>query len=362
MIALSETGLGSVHGRTGPAARSAPVAAWLFTVAAFVLAMVVVGGATRLTGSGLSITQWKPLTGALPPLGDAAWQDLFQKYRATSQYRLINQGISLGEFKTLFWWEWAHRLLARGVGLVFIGPFIAFLALRRMPRRLTWPCVGLFALGGLQGLVGWWMVQSGLEGRAAVAPERLAIHLGVALILFIALIWTGLDAWAGPRDPSSARGSSTWGRGAVVLVGAVFLQCLMGALVAGNNAGLVDNDWPLMAGRFVPTDYWLDSLWSTVAHSRAAVQFNHRLAAYAILALAVGLWWTSLRSRLAPEGVRPLATLVVALVFLQATLGVLTLLGGVPLALALAHQANAVLLLAASVALAWRAAHAQTVL
>ena len=190
--------------------RSRPAAVWLFGVALLVLAMVVVGGATRLTGSGLSITQWKPVAGALPPMTAEAWARDFGLYRATPQYRLVNRGMSLGEFKFIFWWEWAHRLLGRLAGAAFAIPFVVFLAARRLPRRLIWRCGVLLGLGGCRALVGWWMVESGLEARIAVAPERLAIHLGLALLLLGALIWTGLEAWAG-RGPAPI-GVGTAGR------------------------------------------------------------------------------------------------------------------------------------------------------
>jgi cytochrome c oxidase assembly protein subunit 15 len=334
--------------------RSRPVALWLFATAALVFAMVVVGGATRLTGSGLSITEWKPVSGALPPLSEAAWLRHFHAYQAIPQYRLVNRGMSLGDFKVIFWWEWSHRLLGRLVGVVFAVPFVVFLAMRRMPRRLLWRCVVLFALGGLQGLVGWWMVQSGLETRISVAPERLATHLGLALILFCALIWTGLEAWSGQGRPGGQRRDG-WPLGAAIALAVVFLQCLLGALVAGNQAGLVDNDWPLMGGRVVPADYAHGGLWTTLAHSAPAVQFNHRLLAYAILAFVLTLAARALRSSRASPPIRAAAVALGLLVVAQAGLGVATLVTGVPIGMAIAHQAGAALVLAGAVVFAWRA-------
>ncbi|HEY2050062.1 MAG TPA: COX15/CtaA family protein [Caulobacteraceae bacterium] len=332
--------------------RSKPVAIWLFAVAAMVLAMVVVGGATRLTGSGLSITVWKPVTGAIPPLNAAAWADAFDRYRHSSQYRLINQGITLDQFKVLFWWEWAHRLLGRTIGLVFAAPFVAFVATRSLPRRLLGRCIALFALGGLQGLVGWWMVESGLEGRAAVEPERLATHLGVALILFSALVWTALEAWSGQ---ARGRRSEGWSLAGAIFAGGVFLQCLMGALVAGNHAGLIDGDWPLMAGRWLPEDYWQGGFWATFVHGLSAVQFNHRIVAYAVFAGSGALAVAAARARRAPAVIRLLAFAALADVCVQVALGIASLRLNVPLALALAHQANAVILLAIAVSFFWRA-------
>ena len=354
MIALPRASIAAPSSSLQLAGRSRAVAVWLFTVAAFVFMMVVVGGATRLTGSGLSITEWKPVAGALPPLSDGAWLEAFRKYQGTSQYHLVNQGISLGEFKFLFWWEWAHRLLGRWVGVVCAIPFAVFMILRRLPARLIGRGLVLFGLGGLQGLVGWWMVRSGLEGRVAVAPERLAIHLGLALLLLAALVWTGLEALAGPAG-ENGRPRSGWRFGAALFAVGVYLQCLIGALVAGNGGGLVDGDWPLMGGRFAPVDYWQGALWATLAHGRAAAQFNHRMIAYALLASGVVLLIAGARRPPGPKILYRLAIAAVALLFMQAGLGVATLRAGDPLWLALAHQANAALLLCLAVALAWRA-------
>jgi cytochrome c oxidase assembly protein subunit 15 len=324
-------------------------------MAALVLAMVVVGGATRLTGSGLSITEWKPISGAIPPLNDAAWQVEFHNYQRIPQYQYVNKGMSLAAFKGIYWWEWAHRLLGRLLGVVFAVPFVVFLAMRRLPRRLMWRCAVLFLLGGLQGFVGWWMVKSGLEGRVSVAPERLAIHLGLALILYCALIWTGWEAWAGasrPSYPSRLRAPT------LALAALVYVQCLLGALVAGNKAGLVDNDWPLMNGRLFPTDYRTGGPWRTLLHSQAAVQFNHRLVAYALIAAAIGLAFAALRGRHLSPVTRGLAAGLALAVAAQATLGIATLIMRAPLDLSALHQLGAALVLAIAVTLAWRARRA----
>ncbi|HEX3407310.1 MAG TPA: COX15/CtaA family protein [Caulobacteraceae bacterium] len=333
--------------------RSRPVALWLAGVALIVFCMVVVGGATRLTGSGLSITEWKPVSGVLPPLGAADWAKDFALYKATPQYRQVNAGMTLPEFKSIFWWEWSHRLLGRLAGAAFAIPFILFLALRQMPVRLIWRCAILLVLGGLQGLVGWWMVKSGLENRVSVAPERLATHLGLALILFCALIWTAMEAWSGQARLRGAR-AGAWGIAAFLFLGLVFFQALLGALVAGNHAGLIDNDWPLMNGYIFPPDYGGKTLWATLAHSQTAVQFNHRIVAYAVVIAAVGITGTGLNSRLLMGQSRALALAVGVVAVLQALLGVATLMTRVPLQLALAHQAGAAILLAVATALAWR--------
>ena len=333
--------------------RSRPVALWLAGVALIVFCMVVVGGATRLTGSGLSITEWKPVSGVLPPLSAADWAKDFALYKATPQYRQVNAGMTLPEFKSIFWWEWSHRLLGRLAGAAFAIPFVLFLALRQMPMRLIWRCAILLGLGGLQGLVGWWMVKSGLENRVSVAPERLATHLGLALILFCALIWTAMEAWSGQARARGAR-TGAWGVAAFLFLGLVFFQALLGALVAGNHAGLIDNDWPLMNGYIFPPDYAANGVRATLAHSQAAVQFNHRMVAYAVVIAAVGITGTGLNSRLLMGQSRGLALAVGVVAVLQALLGVVTLMTRVPLHLALAHQAGAAILLGVATALAWR--------
>jgi len=331
--------------------RSAPVAVWLFVVAALVLAMIVVGGATRLTDSGLSITEWKPVTGALPPLSAKDWADEFALYKEIPQYQQINRGMTLEAFQTIYWWEWSHRLLGRLVGAAFALPFAWFLIRKELPKRLIWRCIGLFALGGLQGAVGWWMVASGLSERVSVAPERLALHLGLAFALLGALVWTALDAWNGsPRQTITG----PWTRWAAALIGLIYLQILLGALVAGNDAGLVYNDWPLMNGALIPKDYAGPGLWATIAHSQGAVQLHHRLVAYLLtgagVALAVGAW----RSRYMNDGARVLALAVAASIGVQAILGVATLMLGVPLWLGIVHQVAAAIVLSLAVGFAWR--------
>ena len=331
--------------------RSRPVAVWLFIVAALVLAMVVVGGATRLTDSGLSITQWKPVTGALPPMSAQDWADEFALYKQIPQYQQVNKGMTLEAFKAIYWWEWSHRLLGRLVGAAFALPFAYFLIRRELPRRLIVRCMGLFVLGGLQGAVGWWMVASGLVDRVSVAPERLAIHLGLAFALLGALVWTALDAWSGaPRQTVP----SPWTRGAWALIGLIFFQILLGALVAGNDAGFVYNDWPLMNGALFPQDYANDGLWATLAHSQAAVQFNHRIVAYLLTIVGLAMAWVASRSRYLPAEAKLLVQATSAAIVLQALLGVVTLVAGVPVWLGMAHQVTAALVLSLAVAFGWR--------
>ncbi|QQQ18903.1 COX15/CtaA family protein [Brevundimonas vitis] len=334
--------------RLGRFSESKAVGAWLFACAGLVFAMVVVGGITRLTGSGLSITEWKPIMGAVPPLSSADWAEAFEKYRAIPQYQQVNAGMSLAEFQGIFWWEWIHRQLGRLIGLAFALPFAVFLLLRRMPHRLIWRCALLLALGGLQGAIGWWMVSSGLSERVDVAPERLATHLGLALALFAGLIWTGLEAWFGEEHSRSPGG---WSRGAALLLGAVFLQCLLGGLVAGAKAGMVYTDWPLMNGSFFPPADWsLGGL--TLLHDQALVQFNHRIVAYGLLLGATVYAVQAWRWRLA-EGLGTSAFVLAAVIWMQAVLGVVTLVHAVPISLGVLHQAGAAVVLAAATINLW---------
>lgn len=331
--------------------RSRPVAVWLFVVAAMVFGMVVLGGSTRLTNSGLSITQWKPLSGTIPPLSQTDWMAEFHNYQQIPQYRLMNLGMSLGAFKTIYWWEWSHRLLGRLIGVAFAAPFLVFWWMGKVPLRLFWRCVVAFALGGLQGVVGWWMVYSGLADRTEVAPERLTVHLGLALIVFCFLIWTGMEAWAGPKRPFAR---DRWPLAAAGLASLVFLQILLGALVAGNRAGLIYNDWPLYAGRLFPSDYRDGSLWRSLLHSLAAVQVNHRMVAYLLLIVVWTVALRAWRSWSLPRSISSTAMALAVLVTLQALLGIGTLMMRVPLGMALAHQMLAAVVLALAVSFAWR--------
>ncbi|MDP9103117.1 MAG: COX15/CtaA family protein [Pseudomonadota bacterium] len=335
--------------------RSYSTAVWLFTVAAFVVLMVVVGGATRLTGSGLSIVEWRPITGVLPPFSQAAWTTEFAKYQHIPQYKLVNLGMGLGQFKTLYWWEWAHRLIGRMIGVVFLVPFVGLLIAGRVPKRLIWRCAVIFGLGGLQGFIGWWMVSSGLDKNVLVAPERLAVHLGLALLILIACVWTGLEAWFGRARPGGHVAERVWMAAAIGLVVLVFFQIMLGALVAGNQAGRIYTDWPLMDGRFFPAAYALrgEGAWKVLAHSQAAVQFNHRMVAYLLLA-AVVVYFIALAKAHAPERPKALSLYLMGAVMLQAMLGILTLRMATPLWLGLLHQLGAAGVLSLAVMLAWR--------
>lgn len=311
---------------------------WLYGVAGLVFALIVVGGATRLTDSGLSITEWRPLMGILPPLSDAEWHDIFEKYRQIPEYHLVNRGMSLDAFKFIFWWEWTHRFLARMVGFAFAIPLVYFIARRRLPTGFAWKLGGLFALGGLQGAIGWYMVSSGLVDRVDVSHYRLALHLTVAFLILALLLWS---AWTLPGAPSTApRARTTDGQrlAARVIVALVFLQVLLGALVAGMKAGLVNNTWPLMDGQLIPSGLWVMSPWYlNPFENTLAVQFNHRMVAYVIVAAV--LWHAMSILRTADGGeARTSALMLAGGIVAQALLGIWTLLAHVPLGLGLAHQ------------------------
>ena len=333
-----------------PQSRSlSAVRTWIYCLAALVVLMVAVGGATRLTGSGLSITEWKPVTGAIPPLTEQAWMAEFEKYRQISQYELVNKGMTLSEFKFIYAWEWGHRQLGRLIGLVFFLPLVWFWARGVIKGRLALTVLGIGALGGLQGAIGWIMVASGLEpGMTAVAPIKLALHLTVASIILACLVWVA----AGLKDRSDAvRQEAPAGYAPRILVGLILFQIALGGLVAGSKAGLTYNTWPLMDGALVPpasalfvVKPWIENFVDNVI----LVQFNHRLVAYAIVAFAVWHAWTIHRqaksSRTAGR-----ATGMAGLALAQMALGIVTLLLAVPLWAGLAHQVFAMAVLAMAV-------------
>src|SRR5262245_20583311 len=266
------------------------VATWLFVIAAMIALMVVVGGLTRLTGSGLSITEWRPVTGATPPLSDAAWQAEFARYQGTPQYDLLNRGMGLAAFKTIYWWEWTHRLLGRLIGVAFAVPFLVFLWQRRIDRALATRLGVMLLLGAAQGALGWWMVQSGLTGASvAVSQYRLAAHLGLAIILFGYIFWTALEVAGAKRSRvQAAAGLRQW---ALVFAGLVFIQMLLGAFVAGLDAGLAFSTWPTYGGAWIPAGlYDLSPWWLNHFENHALVHFQHRTVGYAVALMAVWLY------------------------------------------------------------------------
>ncbi len=316
---------------------------WLGGVITLIFAMVVVGGATRLTGSGLSITEWKPILGAIPPLSAADWQEAFDKYRQIPQYQLVNKGMSLAEFQFIYWWEWAHRFLGRVIGVAFAVPFIAFALAGYIRRDLAPSLIALFALGALQGFMGWYMVQSGLVDRVSVSQYRLAAHLGLAAIIYAAMIWVAL----GVGHPARVLKRSWVWLSAAGLAAFTFVQIVLGAFVAGMKAGFAYNTWPLMDGEFIPDGLMVMQPWHLNLFENAlTVQFNHRIGAYLLFAWAIIHALAMVRSH---HPSRLTALVLAGAVTLQAVLGIWTLVAHVPLSLGLVHQAGAFIVLAIAV-------------
>jgi len=315
------------------------VAFWLFGVCALVFAMVVLGGVTRLTHSGLSIVEWQPIVGALPPLTEAQWLETFAKYQQTPEYQTVNRDMDLSGFKGIFWLEYFHRLLGRLIGLVFLLPFLYFLARKQINRVLFPKLLILFALGAAQGLLGWLMVKSGLVDVPRVSPYRLTAHLGLAVLIYAATLWVALGLLRPqPLAAAPATALRHFGFGVTSLI---FLMILSGGFVAGTRAGFAFNDWPWMHGRLVPEGLFaLEPTWINAFENLATVQFNHRLLAY-LLCLVVPLyWWLARRYPLA-SSTRALFHLLLAMFVVQVLLGITTLLQHVPVPLAAAHQAGA---------------------
>ena len=318
---------------------------WLVIIGLTVIAMVVVGGATRMTNSGLSIVEWKPVTGVIPPLSEGQWLSEFEKYKQIPQYQELNQGMSLGDFKFIYWWEWSHRLLGRLIGLVFALPLALFWWRGWLDRPLKWKLAGLLVLGGSQGALGWWMVASGLSVRTDVSQYRLAMHMTLASAIFMAIVWVA--ASLGPRTERGLVSASAR-RLAFVLVPLVLLQIFLGGLVAGLDAGLSHNTWPLMDGSFIPPLgdlYVMHPAWVNHFENAMTVQFQHRMIAYLIVGLAV--WQAVAMSRGSTSAMTiQRSRLVLLATLLQAFVGISTLLLSVPLWAGLMHQLCAVVLLA----------------
>jgi len=319
---------------------------WLHAVAVLIFVMVLVGGATRLTESGLSIVEWKPVTGTLPPLGEAAWQAEFDKYKTIPQFQHRNSAMTLAEFKTIFWWEWAHRLMGRLIGAAFLLPFLFFLVKGWIEPGLRWRLWTIFGLGALQGAVGWWMVASGLTERVEVSQYRLATHLILACVIFAAVLWTAGRIGGRARAEVPPRIRAT----ALALLVLVLVQIYLGALVAGLRAGLIYNTWPLIDGSFIPDGARLlhdTPAWRNLFENTLTVQFNHRMTAYVLWLLAILHVIDVARTLRGPALTHALA--LASVITIQAMLGILTLIHQVPIGLALAHQAGAVVLLAIAV-------------
>ncbi|QIG79611.1 COX15/CtaA family protein [Stakelama tenebrarum] len=323
-------------------ARPRALAIWLFAVAALIVTMVVVGGITRLTESGLSITEWQPITGIIPPLTEAQWQAEFLKYQQIPEYQLLNQGMTLAQFKGIFFWEYLHRLLGRLIGFAFFLPLVFFAVRKAIPHGHGWRLVGLLALGGLQGVIGWWMVTSGLTERTDVSHLRLAAHLMLALSILAAIVWEALDLLALHRDPT-ARPARLM-RPAIVVGIVLFIQLLYGAFVAGLNAGLIADDWPLMNGRLVPYEGFALFGISALIDDPAMVHFIHRWWAWVAVAALV-LFARQVRA----AGGRKASIAIHSAFGIQILLGIATVMTGVAIALAALHQLTGALLVVATV-------------
>ena len=319
--------------------RNQTISAWLLFMCALVALMVVVGGATRLTDSGLSITEWKPVTGAVPPLSEAAWYAEFEKYQQIPEYQIVNNGMSMSEFKTIYWWEWGHRLLGRVIGAAFLLPLIYFAVRGWLSARLGGTLFAVLVLIGAQGALGWYMVQSGLTARVDVSQYRLAAHLGLAVFLFAAMFWVALDL----RNAvfGTARSSTRLSPWAFGLAAAVFAQIILGAFVAGLRAGHTYTTWPLMDGAFFPSAYFIgDPDFFDAFNSVAAVQFNHRIGAYAVALIGFAFVLVARGSSLERR-----ARLAGAAILFQIMLGIATLVSATPIGMGLVHQAGALLVL-----------------
>jgi cytochrome c oxidase assembly protein subunit 15 len=333
-----------------PGSAERAVAAWLLACCLLVFAMIVVGGVTRLTHSGLSITEWQPIVGTLPPLTEQDWRVAFDKYRATPEYRQVNKGMSLDAFKGIFWWEYFHRLLGRLIGVAYLVPLVWFAARRMVPTGYGWKLAGIFALGGLQGAMGWYMVQSGLVDDPRVSQFRLTAHLGLAFVILGAMLWVALSLLHPRREALATRGARSARRWAFGIVALVFAMVLTGGFVAGIRAGFAYNTFPLMNGAWIPPEIlMLEPAWTNFFWNMATVQFDHRVGAWLLFFLVPVLWW-KLRSE---DGVPPRAeqggNALVAVLAIQIALGIATLLLVVPLPLAALHQAGAAIVFALAV-------------
>ncbi len=323
---------------SSPSAAQRPIGRWLFVCATMILIMAVIGAVTRLTESGLSIVEWKPIHGVIPPLSQAEWQEEFDRYRQYPEYQKINRGMSLAEFKQIFWWEYIHRIWGRLIGVVFAVPFLWFLVRGQVRGGLAWRLSGLFLLGGLQGAIGWWMVKSGLVDRPDVSHYRLAVHLMMAALLFSLCLWQGLTLYA----PAVPQGTRTTQRLALALLVAAAVTMTWGAFVAGLNAGMVYNTFPLMGGGIVPPDLLhLTPWWQNFLEHHGSVQWLHRVLALLTCMITVAYWLYARRI----TALRTCAALLLWVMLAQIGLGIATLLLMVPISLAALHQANGFIML-----------------
>lgn len=315
---------------------------WLLFCAAVVYLMIVVGGMTRLTQSGLSMVEWDPIMGIIPPIGQAEWMAVFEKYRLSPEYLKINAGMSLDEFKSIFYWEYGHRVLGRIIGLIYFIPLLVFLLRGMVPKAWYGRLFGLFLLGGLQGLMGWYMVKSGLVDVPRVSQYRLTAHLGLALVIFATMFWFAMDFLRGEQRSGTATSRYlNWTAGTVAVV---FIMMLSGGFVAGTKAGYIMNTFPMMGGQWIPVGISnMEPAWRNLFENPITIQFVHRLIAVLVVAIVLACFWVSRR-----QAFNTHAWILVAIMLLQVSLGISALVLRVPLALGAAHQAGAVALLAAA--------------
>ena len=325
------------------------IAIWLLVCCATIFAMIILGGVTRLTGSGLSMVQWEPIMGVLPPLNQAEWEETFLLYQQFPEYKLKNFAMSLGEFKSIFWFEYAHRMLGRSIGIIFLIPFLFFLVKGKLDRALTPKLIMMFVLGGLQGLMGWYMVKSGLVSDPHVSQYRLTAHLALAVIIYAYMFWVALDLlYPTIANELNNHKRKLW-RFSMIISITVFITLLSGGFVAGTRAGFAFNTFPLMDGRLIPTGLFeLSPIWRNFFENIVTVQFDHRVLATLLFLMIPAFWWIAQKSEPEPR-VRTGLHLLLAALALQLTLGISTLLLIVPVSLAAAHQAGAVILLTASI-------------
>jgi cytochrome c oxidase assembly protein subunit 15 len=325
------------------------IAVWLLICCATIFGMVVLGGVTRLTGSGLSMVEWAPIMGILPPLNQAEWQEAFLLYQQYPEYQQVNFHMSLDDFKSIFWFEYGHRLLGRSIGIIFLLPFLYFLFRGKIEKALTPKLIFMFVLGGLQGLMGWYMVKSGLVDDPHVSQYRLTAHLSLAIIIYAYMFWVALDLLYPDIDHQAKRDNQRVARRSAIITGIIFITIMSGGFVAGTKAGFAFNTFPLMDGRLIPVGLFeLSPLWKNFFENIVTVQFDHRVLATSLFLLIPAFWWSTKSSQQEPHIQIGLHLLLAALA-LQITLGISTLLLVVPVTLAAAHQAGAVILLTASV-------------
>ncbi len=325
------------------------IATWLLVCCAMIFAMVILGGVTRLTGSGLSMVEWDPIFGIVPPLTQQDWETDFEKYQASPEYRKINVGMDLEGFKAIYWFEFSHRLLGRTIGTVFLVPFLFFLFRRRIARALTPRLLGMFLLGGLQGLMGWYMVKSGLVDNPHVSQYRLTAHLVLAFVIYGYMLWVALDLWYPRHGQTPSAGQLRLRGAALALAGWILFTIVSGGFVAGLKAGHAYNSFPLMDGHWIPEAMWMMTpWWHNFFENIATVQFDHRLLATLTLLAVITLWWWARNTELTARA-RLGLHLLLAAVLLQVTLGISTLLLHVPVALASSHQGGALVLFSAAI-------------